>query len=196
MSEKPVTPTRVIPAGQQIPSAPPLPPAPHGTEDVPPWRTTAPPPHHNAGAPPAPPPEAPRDHGAQHGGEQRVVVEVWYPPAEPPPAPAPPSRWSMAWAWQHAHPWKTAIGGALALLPIPWTGYSLATTWAYTVHQSRDFGWGWGYGLAGAALSLALLADTRRARILTRLALVVTVVGCFGAVDWFDPITILTGVKK
>lgn len=186
MSEKPITPTRVIPAGQQIPSAPPLPAAPHGAEDVPPWRTTAPPP-----APPPPP------HAAA-GGEQRVVVEVWYPPTEPAPEPeqheAP--RWSMAWLWRHAHPWKTAIGGALALLPMPWTGYSLATTWAYTVHQARDFGWAWGYGLAGAALALAVLADGRRARIVTRLALVTAAAGVLGAIDPYDPITILTGVQR
>lgn len=191
MSEKPITPTRIIPAGHDIPTAPPLPAAPHGAEDVPPWRTTAPPPR-PTGAPPEPPPPP---HGA--GGEQRVVVEVWYPPAEPPqPEPDRAPRWSMAWAWQHAHPWKTAIGGAAALLPIPWTGYSLATTWAYTVDQSRDFGWAWGYGLAGAALALAVLADTRHARILTRLFLVVAVAGVLGAIDWYDPITILTGVTR
>lgn len=192
MTEQPITPTRIIPAGQPVPTAPPLPAAPHGAEDLPPWRTAAP-------SPGSPPPADPPPPAREPFGEQRVVVEVWYPPADaqPDPDPGPRVRFSLDWLWQRAHPWRSFIGGALVLLPIPGVHYGAATVWASTVHQARDaFGIWWGYGLAFGVLGLAAAADERRTRWWTRGLLVVGFIGCFGAIDWFDPITIMTGVQR
>lgn len=194
MIEKPVTPTRIIPAGQAIPTAPPLPPAPHDAEDLPPWRTAAPRPRSSPPPDDPPPPSAPE---TAQGGEQRVVVEVCYPPPETEqPADEPHQQFSLAWARQYAHPWRSLIGAALALLPIPGVGYSAATIWAYTVGESRQYGIGWAYVLALGSVLLAGAADYRRARIRTRFFLVVAFIGCFGAIDWYDPITFLTGVHR
>lgn len=83
------------------------------------------------------------------------------------------------------------------LAPIPFTGYSAATTWAYAVSEIRaEHGYGWGYATAAGALALACLYDARGRhwRVITRASAVVALVGVLGAIHWYDPITLITGV--
>jgi len=182
MTDRPITPSRIIPAGQPIPTAPPLPPAPPGTTNLPPWRTPAPPP------PPPPPvaPEPPREVVVRH-----TVELVWPEPEEE------PNRWSRLWAWatSRIRPWQAALAVAGALVPIPWTGYSVATTWAFTMSEARGMSVGLAYSLAFGAFGLATYRLVRVPRVLTLFAATVATVGVFGAIDLFDPITALTGVR-
>ncbi|MCF3101439.1 hypothetical protein IPZ58_07575 [Streptomyces roseoverticillatus] len=197
MSE-PITPTRIIPAGQPLPpTAPPMPAAPPGTQNLPPWRRPA--------APPPPPPIQPPSRGMPWPEppppgplEVRVVVDLVHPEPTPEP-PGPRFRW--AWLWPHIRPFQTVLGGVLALVQMPW-GYSIATTWAYTVHEARGFGAGWAYDLGLGAFALTALAEVSgvrhgvslRRQFATRTALVITFIGAIGAIDLYDPVTALTGV--
>ncbi|MFF4403807.1 hypothetical protein [Streptomyces sp. NPDC001404] len=190
-----VTPTRIIPAGQPLPpSARPLPPAPPGATDLPPWRTAAPPP-----APPAfpPPPQAAPTPPPPTAGplEVRVVIDAAPTDSEPEER---GFRWG--WLWPHVRPFQTFTGGVVALLPIPWTGYSTATTWAYTVHEARGFGIPVAYGLGLGAFAAAWSAERRATGVLRQLiaraALVITFIGVLGAIDFYDPVTALTGVHR
>lgn len=86
---------------------------------------------------------------------------------------------------------------ALAVVPIPGSGYSAATTWHYTVSEARGMGVGYGYAVGLIPLAYAGLLLTRVGPTAPRLwLLAVTGIGAFGAVSWFDPITLLTGVVK
>ncbi|MGK5728949.1 hypothetical protein ACSNOG_05295 [Streptomyces sp. URMC 124] len=84
---------------------------------------------------------------------------------------------------------------------MPW-GYSIATTWAYTVQEARGFGIGWAYGLGLGTFALAALSEASNARhgaglrrqLATRTALVIAFIGAIGAIDLYDPVTALTGV--
>ncbi|MFD3917333.1 hypothetical protein, partial [Streptomyces sp. NPDC058603] len=147
-----VIPSRVIPSGSSLPDRVPEP------DEVPPWRPSPAP----APAPPAVPPPLP-----PHG---------WYGPGpyapSPPPAPGPievyvtvlpaptppePTRWERLTTWlsRFGRPWHAVAALALAVAPILPGGYSPATTWHYTVSETRDiWGPGWGYGLGGGALAL------------------------------------------
>lgn len=208
MSDKPLTPTRIIPAGQtaELPARGPQP------GERPPWWEQPTPPASAPVASPPPPLDAPPRHEAPHKDAPRPVEA---PPAAPAAAPPtvvevhvthdqdddsgqePPPRWSLAWTRTWLHPWWTLLAAILALIPT-WTGYSAATTWAYTVSQARaDFGPGWGYALAAGAFTLAVLADTRSRswRIITRFWLVTSAAGWFGAIHWYDLITLITGVQ-
>ncbi|MGW1071546.1 hypothetical protein [Streptomyces sp. NPDC002537] len=118
----------------------------------------------------------------------------------PEPEPEQRSRFWWGWLWPHIRPVQTFLGAALALAPIPWTGYSVATTWAYTVHESRGFAIPIAYGLGLGALAVAVSAE-RRARengvlreLAARTAVVITFIGVMGALDLYDPVTVLTGV--
>ncbi|WP_367138881.1 MULTISPECIES: hypothetical protein [Streptomyces] len=139
---------------------------------------------------PDPPPPGPL--------EVRVTVDLVHPEPEPEPF-RPRFRWD--WLRPHIHPVQTVLGGVLALVQMPW-GYSIATTWAYTVHESCDFGIGWAYGLGFGTFALAIRSEARHARqqislcrqFATRTALVITFIGAIGAIDLYDPVTALTGV--
>lgn len=180
---RPITPTRVLPAGAPLPARPPEP------DEVPPWW-----------APPAapPPPAAPREvHAAEQ--PQPLVVHVHIDTPEPEPEPE-PTRWERLTARTKriGRPWQYAATLALALAPIPGSGYSAATTWHYCVSQARDgFGIGYGYALGGIPFALAVTVIARKGGNLPRLlALAITFVGLFGAMSWYDPILFLTGVHR
>ncbi len=130
--------------------------------------------------------------------EVRVTVDLV--PPEPKPEPEEHPRFWWGWLWPHIRPVQTFLGGILALAPIPWTGYSTATTWAYTVHESRSFGIPIAYGLGLGAFTAALSAERRAQgggvlrQLVTRTAVVITFIGVMGALDLYDPVTALTGV--
>ncbi|MDG4535308.1 hypothetical protein [Streptomyces sp. AV19] len=132
--------------------------------------------------------------------EVRVVVDLVHPKPEPEPE---LSFWARLWNLlePHVRPVQTFLGGAMALVPTP-TGYSAATTWAYVVHEARDFGIPVAYGLSLGALAIAADAE-RRVRdkgvlrqLVARTAVVITFIGVIGAIDLYDPVTALTGVHR
>ncbi|MFE2555993.1 hypothetical protein ACFXGT_08145 [Streptomyces sp. NPDC059352] len=189
MTDLPITPTRIIPAGAPLPERPP------GPGDIPPWRTApaAPP----APAPPPPPvtPTAMPWHEAPPPGPIEVHVRLL--PVEEPPE---PTRWEQLWTWitSIAAPWKILLALLAALLPIPGVGYSLAGVWAHTVGEARtEVGAPWAYALTTVPLLLAArsLHRTRALRFL--IGVVIAFVGLiFGALDPFDIVTITTGVTR
>ena len=119
------------------------------------------------------------------------------------PEPEPePTWWERLTYWlaSKIHPvwsWRGLLAMGAALVPIPWTGYSVATTWAYTVSQARQFGYGWGYALGGTAALLAVQSLRRGGPTAPRmLGGVVAFIGVLGAISLYDPILILTGVPR
>jgi hypothetical protein len=116
------------------------------------------------------------------------------------PEPEPdPTRWERLTAWLHSFgsPWQAAAALTLAVTPIPGTGYSIATTWAYTVEQGRDIGLWQAYALGGLPFALAVARILRRGGSVRRLfLLVISGFGVWGATDWFDLVTVLTGVAR
>ncbi|MEU0157949.1 hypothetical protein ABZ154_03650 [Streptomyces sp. NPDC006261] len=186
---KPIIPTRIIPGGASLPPGPPTPGA------VPPWRAPAP------AAPPTPPPAAP----------PAVPAAA---PAPPPPPPTPqvhvhlvapyyeehePTRRERLWAWitSIGRPWQIAAALILAFLPIPGVGYSVATIWASVVTTARaEYGQANAYALALTPLAIALMRIVRGGGTLRRLLLLaVSLVGLMGAIDLYDPVTWITGVR-
>ncbi|MFI1607831.1 hypothetical protein ACH4YN_37955 [Streptomyces griseofuscus] len=190
---KEIIPSAVYPAGTAIPTAPPLPAAPHGTPNLPPWRTAAPPP------PPPPPPAAPQPVPAPDPGpiEHRVTVEVVYvqPEVE---VEEELGRWARLSAaiTGYVSPWKALGALAAAVIPIPWTGYSAATTWAFTMGEARAMHPALGYVIALGAFGLAVRRLTVRRSLLALFATAVTLFGIVGAADWFDAVVIITGVHR
>ncbi|MFJ9234133.1 hypothetical protein ACIRJ3_04000 [Streptomyces anulatus] len=185
-TRKPIIPTRIIPGGAPLPSGPPPPGA------VPPWRAPAP----AAAAPPPAPPT--------------VAVPT---PAPPPPPPVPqihvhlvapyyeepePTRRERLWRWLTSigRPWQICGALALALLPIPGVGYSVATIWASLVTEARaEYGQANAYALALTPLAIAVMRIVRGGGTLRRLLLLaVSLVGLMGAIDLYDPVTWITGV--
>ncbi|MFF1756151.1 hypothetical protein [Streptomyces sp. NPDC058266] len=191
---KEITPSAVYPAGTPIPTAPQLPTAPPGATNLPPWRRPAP-----AAPPPPPPPVAPHPVpvAAPDPGpiEHRVTVEVVFPEPEPEPE---PGRWSRLWSWltSRVKAWQAVLALGAAVIPIPWTGYSVSTTWASTVYAARDMSVGFAYALALVPFALAVLRLTRRPGTVPLFALVVTFAGLLGAADWYDAVAALTGVQR
>ncbi|MFJ9029793.1 hypothetical protein ACIRQP_14920 [Streptomyces sp. NPDC102274] len=186
MSDKPITPTRIIPAGAALPDRPPAP------DDIPPWRQPPPPPPAPP-APPAVPAPPPPDLGP-------IEVYVTFLPA---PLPPEPTRWERLRAWLRtfATPLQATAGLVLAVAPILPRGHSCATTWLATVAQARDMGTGWGYAIGGGALLLAGCALVRKreqrrdgSSFLRVFFLATTFVGAFGAIHLYDPVTWITGV--
>lgn len=186
MTDRPITPTRIIPAGVPLPDRGPQP------GDIPPWRpqpAAAPPP------PPAPTPPAPTPQPQP----RPVQVYVTLQPAPYYEEPEPTRRQRLsAWLRTIGRPWQ--VGGALALAvaPIPGLGYSIATTWAYAVTETRDtWGQGTGYALALTPLTIAVIRITTSGGTLKRLLLLtVSLVGLTGAIDLYDPVTWITGVTR
>lgn len=187
MSDQPIVPSRIIPPGAPLPRARAFD-APPGATDLPPWRIAPPPP--TPPAPPVPPaapaPEPPREVVVRH------TVELVWPEPEPEP-----TRWQRLWAWatSRIRPWQAALAVTGALVPIPWTSYSVATTWAATVAEARAMSVGLGYTIAATTFGLAVYRLARVPRTTTLFVTVVTFVGTFGAIDLFDPITAITGVR-
>lgn len=184
MTDMPITPTRIIPPGADLPARPPAP------GEIPPWRAAPP--------PPLPPPAEPVWYSAPPPPPrevvQRIRVELVYPEPEPEP-----SRWERLMAWLHSFgsPWQATAALVLAVTPIPGTGYSIATTWAYTVDLGRDLGPWQPYALGCIPFAYVVARIHRRGGSVRRLfLLVVTGFGVYGALDWFDLVTILTGVTR
>jgi hypothetical protein len=186
MTDLPIVPTRIIPAGAPLPERPP------GPGDIPPWRAPAAPPA--PPAPPIPPMVMPWPDPPAPGP---IEVHVTFLPVEEPPE---PSRGERLWAWitSIAKPWKIVAALLGALLPIPGIGYSLAGVWAYCVSDARTtFGIPYGYGLALVPLLLSARALARTRALRWLVATVIGLTGLvFGAVDWFDIVTITTGVTR
>lgn len=180
MTDQPILPTRIIPAGAPLPARPP-----HPGED-PPWRTPPPPPPTVIPPatpwPPPPPPSGPI--------EVRVTVDM-VAPAEPEPDPA-PGLWARLWDWLVT--WRM-ISAILAAL-LPWAaGQSPVGVWSHTVHQARtEAGIAAAYVIAAVALTAAWALDRYSGRWIPRFLLVTASLGALGVLHWYDPITALTGV--
>ncbi|MBE1598974.1 hypothetical protein [Streptomyces stelliscabiei] len=176
---RPITPTRIIPAGAPLPSRPPAP------GEAPPWRTPPPPPP----APPALPPSAPWPPAPAPGPiEVRVTVDL-VAPAEPEPEPG-----LLARLWDWLVTWRM-ISAILAAL-LPWAaGQSPVGIWSHTVYQARtEAGVGAAYVIAAVALAAAWALDRHTGRWLPRVLLVTSSLGAFGVLHWWDPFLLLTGV--
>ncbi|MER5559682.1 hypothetical protein ABT071_13860 [Streptomyces sp. NPDC002506] len=131
--------------------------------------------------PPAPAP-APLD--------VRVTVDLVYPTPEPEPA----RDWS--WLWERLRPVQSVLTAGIAALPVLPYGYSLITGWSEVLHRCRiEASTGGAYVLAGVGLGVALLLDRSR-RWWARMLLVTAIVGATGAMNWFDPVTAVTGVTR
>lgn len=177
MTDKPppITPTRIIPGGAPLPGRSPQP------GELPPWREPPPPPP-AAPAPPPPPPPAP--------APGTIEVRVTYAPL---PVEPEPSRWQWLWNW--LRPWQSLAAATIALLPA-FDGWSMATGWAAALHDARTTeSISASYVLASVALGGSFLLD-RTGRFLPRVLLVTAVVGATGALDWYDPVTLVTGVHR
>ncbi|MEU8704187.1 hypothetical protein [Streptomyces sp. NPDC048565] len=187
MTDRPITPTRIIPAGAPLPDRGPLP------GEVPPWWEPPTPPPPPAAEPPAPVPVPPSTPPPLP--EPQIHVHVVLPYEEPPE----PTRRERLWAWLRTigRPWQVCGALALALIPIPGVGYSAATTWASCVSWTRtEWGQGAGYALALTPLAIAVIRITTGGGTLRRLLLLaVSLVGLTGAIALYDPITWITGVR-
>ncbi|MHC5259893.1 hypothetical protein ACYSUO_18605 [Streptomyces sp. UC4497] len=117
------------------------------------------------------------------------------PAKQPEPNAAPRERRDWSWLWQWLRPWGTFTAGAVSVLPL-FSGWSLATGWARVLHEMRDDTIGGAYTAAALAVAVTYLLDLKRRRWLLRLALVTSVIGSLGVLDWFDPITFVTGVHR
>ncbi|GGW15777.1 hypothetical protein GCM10018980_51610 [Streptomyces capoamus] len=175
---RPVTPTRVIPAGAPLPARPPEP------GEAPPWRTPPPPPPvATPPAPPAPPPQQPAEMVVRHVHEMLPVVEE-----------RPPRLWERL--WDTLVTWRMLVAILAAL--IPWAGgRSPVGIWAHTVHQARaEASIGAAYVIAAVAIAAAWGLDRHTGRALPRFLLVTALLGSLGVLDWVDALTLLTGVHR
>lgn len=178
-----ITPTRIIPAGASLPARP-------ADAQPPPPPQSAPP------APPAgPPPHQPGTPLVVHHVHEIVIVE----PALPAPA-----RRSWRWLTSRIRPFLTAAAAIVALTP--WDhGISPPAGWSLTLHQAREISISGAYILAGGALGLAILIDAAGHhrpglagaihRAIARGLLIITIVGGTGALNLYDPVTLITGVR-
>ncbi|MFJ7067512.1 hypothetical protein [Streptomyces sp. NPDC101115] len=197
MTNRPITPTRIIPAGAALPDRPPEP------GELPPWRAPAPEPAHS-GAHPHPNPPRTRPDPPAHpptnlhpnpepANPGPIEVRVVFAPAEEPgPEPEPTLLDRIR---SVAPVWKIGVALAGAAVPIPGVGYSLGGVWAYCVGEARtEFGVVGAYGLALVPLYLAGRAVARTRGLRALFACAVCLIGVTGAVHLFDPVTALTGV--
>ncbi|MFC5654497.1 hypothetical protein [Streptomyces nogalater] len=184
---RPITPTRVLPAGAPLPPRPPEP----GEE--PPWRTPPPPPVVTSPPPPAPPPPPPAEVVVHH----HHVHEIVQGPVE---EERPPRLWERL--WDALLTWRM-VAALLAAL-VPWAvGRSPVGIWAHTVHQARaEAGILAAYVIAGVAITAAWAIDHHSSppgqpsRALPRFFLVVALLGAPGVLDWYDGLTLFTGVHR
>ncbi|MFI1371327.1 hypothetical protein ACH4UY_04855 [Streptomyces longwoodensis] len=176
---RPVTPTRVIPAGAPLPARPPEP------GEMPPWRMPPPPPPAPAAPPwPGPPPPPP-------GPIEVRVTLVPVPLPEPDPE---PHWWERL--WDRLFTWRMV--GALVAALTPWAGgNSPAGIWSHTVRQARtEASIGAAYVIASVAIAAAWALDRHTGRVIPRFLLVTAILGASGAVAWWDPFQMLTGVTR
>lgn len=178
---RPITPTRVIPAGTPLPERAPEP------GEVPPWRTPPPPPP--PPVVPGPPPSMPGPEPVPQAVVVRHVHEVLL---VAPEEERPPRLWERL--WDRLVTWRMLVAILLALTP--WAGgHSPVGIWGHTVHQARtEAGVGAAYLIAGVAITAAWALDRRTGRAVPRFLLVTALIGGLGVLDWFDPILALTGV--
>ncbi|MFE6426758.1 hypothetical protein ACFVOB_14970 [Streptomyces rochei] len=181
MTDRPITPSRIIPAGAPLPARPPEP------GEAPPWRTPPPPPPPMV--PPAPPPSGPWPAAPPPGPMQIHVTVDLAPPAEPEPR-----LWERL--WERLVTWRM-IAAILAALT-PWAGgHSPVGLWSRTVHDARtEAGILAAYVIAGVAIAAAWALDRRTGRALPRFLLVTASLGAVGVLHWWDPIHLLTGVPR
>ncbi|WP_229820223.1 hypothetical protein [Streptomyces abikoensis] len=165
-----------------------MPLAPPGAANLPPWRTAAPVPP----PPPAPPPVPPMGWAPPPAApvEVRVVVDFDAPEPEPEA-----EQRDFGWLWKWLRPWRTAIATAVVVIPFPAYGHSFTSAWAATLHDARAESLSAAYLVALAAAGGAFLVDLRRPAWWTRPALVIAVIGGTGALGWYDPVTLITGVR-
>ncbi|MFB7776907.1 hypothetical protein [Streptomyces bauhiniae] len=180
--DRPIMPTRVIPAGAPLPARPPEP------GEAPPWRPAPPPPP----APPAvpepplfPPPPDPGAAMVVHHVHELLLVQ---------PEPPAPRLWERLWDWLFTWRMLAAIAAAL----IPWAGgRSPVGIWGHTVHQARtEAGVPAAYVIALVALGAAWGLDRHTGRVIPRFLLVTALLGSLGVLSWWDPIQLLTGVHR
>ncbi|MFH9013984.1 hypothetical protein ACH4C6_21715 [Streptomyces sp. NPDC017943] len=173
---RPVTPTRVIPAGASLPARPPEP------GEAPPWRMPP---------PPSPPPVAPEPDPGPRIVEVRHVHEVLLTSPDPDPEPR-PRLWERL--WERLFTWRMVV--AILTAVTPWVGgESPVGMWSHTVHQARtEAGIGAAYVIAGVALAAAWALDRHTGRAVPRALLITASLGAFGVLHWWDPFLALTGV--
>lgn len=174
----PITPTRVIPAGTLLPApvAPPPPPPP------PPFATTWP-------WPEPPPPSGPV--------EMRIVVDVVQREQAPLVAPPEPPRWDWSWLTRLLGVRTLTAGAAAVLLPLPPDGHGPVATWSTVLDTCRtEASIGGAYVLAGLGLGIALLVHQRTHGWWARVLLLTALIGGTGAMGWYDPVTLVTGVTR
>ncbi|MFD4572080.1 hypothetical protein ACFWNK_01885 [Streptomyces sp. NPDC058417] len=176
--DRPITPTRIIPAGAPLPPRPPEP------GEAPPWRPAPPPPPPAAPPPVPPPPPAPVV--VRHVHEVLLVV--------PEPEPPTPPLWVRL--WDRLVTWRMIAAAVAALTP--WAGgHSPVGAWALTLHDARsEAGTLAAYVVAAVAIGAAWALDRRTGRLIPRFLLVTATVGAVGVLDWTDPITLITGVTQ
>ncbi|MEV5163868.1 hypothetical protein AB0K66_04465 [Streptomyces werraensis] len=182
MPDRPITPSRVIPAGVPLPARPPEP------GEAPPWRMPPP-------APPAPPADPPPQYGFPPPPPPGPLeVHVTLTPL-PIPEPEPTPRWWER-VWARLATWRMAVALLAALTP--WLGgQSPVGAWSQTVHQARtDAGIGAAYVIAGVAVAAAWALDRHTGRAVPRFLLVTAALGSLGVLHWWDPIHLLTGVSR
>ncbi|NUS78483.1 MAG: hypothetical protein HOV70_20105 [Streptomyces sp.] len=179
---RPVTPTRIIPAGAPLPARAPEP------GEAPPWRTPPPPPPPAPPSTPVPPDPEPRPVEIRHVHE---VVLTW-----PDPDPEPEREAWWARLWDRLGTWRMTTALLAAL--IPWAGgKSPVGIWSHTVHQARtEAGIGAAYVIAGVAVAATWALDRHTGRLVPRFLFVTAGLGAFGVLHWWDPILLLTGVNR
>jgi len=185
MTDHPITPSRIIPAGAPLPARPPQ------HEEIPPWRPAPSPPV----APPPPPPSpapVPLPPDPDGGMVIRHVHEVLL--VVPEPEPETPRWWERL--WDHIVTWRMVVAILAALLP--WAGgRSPVGIWSHTVHTARtEAGIGAAYVIAAVAVGAAFALDRHTGRAIPRALLVTAMLGAFGVLNWWDPILMLTGVHR
>ncbi|MFJ8146028.1 hypothetical protein ACIQ6R_13240 [Streptomyces sp. NPDC096048] len=182
---RPVTPTRIIPAGTPLPARPPE------RGELPPWREKPAPP------PPATPPAPVRNDPDPGLVEVRHTHEITLTWADPDPEPDPP-LWARVWdwLWERLFTWRMIVAILAALAP--WAGgQSPVGLWSGTVHQARtEAGILAAYVIAGVAIAATWALDRRTGRALPRFLLVTASLGAVGVLHWWDPILFLTGVPR
>lgn len=178
MTDHPITPSRIIPAGAPLPARPPEP------GEAPPWWAPPPPPPAPPATPPVPGPPPPPPGPI----ELRVTLTPL-----PLPEPEPEPRW---WErlWDRIATWRMAVALGAALTP--WAGgQSPVGIWSATVHQAREeASIGAAYVIAGVALGAAWALDRHTGRAVPRFLLVTAALGSLGVLHWWDPIHLITGV--
>nr|WP_241670754.1 hypothetical protein [Streptomyces lavendulae] len=121
----------------------------------------------------------------------RHVHEVLLVPMEEERA---PRLWERL--WDALVTWRM-LAAILAALT-PWAGsHSPVGIWGHTVHQARtEAGVGAAYVIAGVAIAAAWALDHRTGRVVPRFLLVTALIGGLGVLDWFDALTLITGVHR